>query len=70
MCQVYLLVDFPRRTRQTEVSRRRLFKGVGTDAAQMAMAADSVVEDLDVIEDIGARQVAGLIDALPNAFLF
>lgn len=38
--------------------------------AQMAMAPCPIVEDFDVIEDVGTGQVAGFVDALANAFLF
>jgi hypothetical protein len=30
----------------------------------MAATTGSIVEDLDEIEDIGARQIAGFVDAL------
>jgi hypothetical protein len=33
------------------------------------VAAGSIVEDLDVVEDIGTRQLAGLVDALAEALL-
>lgn len=35
----------------------------------MAVAAGSVVERFDVVEDIGARQIPSLVDALLDAFL-
>ena len=44
-----------------------MLKCLGADAAEMAVA--SIVEHLDVIEDIGTRQVAGLVDASLDALL-
>jgi hypothetical protein len=35
----------------------------------MAVAAGSVVEDLDIIEDVSSGEVAGFIDAFLNALL-
>ena len=34
----------------------------------MAVAAGSIVEHLDVIEDVGAGELAGFVDALAHAF--
>lgn len=48
-------VDCSRSGRQTPASSRGAFERLGADAAQMAVAAGSVVERLDVVEDIGAR---------------
>ena len=53
--QVSITVDCPWSSRQTPTSSRGAFKRLGTDAAKMAMAAGSVVERLDVVENIGAR---------------
>ena len=58
----------PRKLRPFTASCRGPFKGVGTDATQMGMAAGTIVEDLDVIEDIRATQLAGLIDAFADTF--
>ena len=44
-------------------------KLLGTDAAEMAVAASSIVEDLDVVEDVGPRQFAGFVDAFADALL-
>ena len=49
------LLECSRSSRQTPTSSRGAFKRLGTDAAKMAVAAGSVVERLDVVEDIGAR---------------
>lgn len=50
-------MDCARSTRQIPTSSRSAFKRFGTDAAQMTMAAGSVVKHLDVIEYIvSARQ--------------
>ena len=62
-------LDFPRYRRHAGASRRGLFEGLGTDPAQVAVAASSIVEDLDVVEHIGARELAGLVDPFANAFL-
>lgn len=43
---------------------------LGTDAAQMAVAAGSVIEHLYVIEDFGSGQIPGFVDAFADAFLF
>jgi hypothetical protein len=50
-------VDFPRFGGQFRASRRGAFEHVGADAAQVTVAAGSIVEHLQVIEDIGVRQV-------------
>ena len=36
----------------------------------MGMAAGSMVKDFDVIEDVGARQITGFVDAFSHALLF
>lgn len=56
-------LDGPRFRGQSRASSRSAFERLGTDAAEMAVAAGSVVERLDIVEDIGARQGAGLVDA-------
>lgn len=48
-------LECSRSSRQTPASSRGAFKRLGTDAAKMAVAAGSVVERLDVVEDISAR---------------
>ena len=51
-------VDCPRFSRQFPASRRGGFERLGTDAADMAVAAGSVVEDLDIFEDdVGSSKV-------------
>ena len=62
-------MDCSRSSRQTSASSRGAFKRLGADAAKMAVAAGSVVERFDVVEDIGARQIPSLVDALLDAFL-
>lgn len=62
-------MDCPRFGRHFPASRRGGFERLGTDAANMTMAAGSVVEDLDIIEDVGAGEVSGFIDTFSNAFL-
>lgn len=49
------IVDCSRSGRQTPASSRGAFRRLGADAAQMAVAAGSVVERLDAIKDIGTR---------------
>jgi len=51
-------VDFPPYRGHAGASRRSPFKGLGADAAQVTVAADSIVEHLDVVEDVGARMDA------------
>lgn len=63
-------LDFPRSRRQSRPSRRGGLEGLRADAAEVAVAAGSIVERLDVIEDIGAGQVACLVYALLDPFLF
>jgi len=63
-------VDFPRNGRHAGVSRRGELERLGTDATEMAMAASSIVEDLDVVENVGPRELAGLVNPFANAFLF
>lgn len=55
--------------RHFPASRCGGFERLGTDAANMTVAAGSVVEGLDVIEDIGSGEVSGFVDAFPNALL-
>ena len=51
-------------------SCRGAFERLGTDAAQMAVTAGSVVEHLNVIEDVGSGQISGFVDAFADTFLF
>ncbi|TJY55566.1 DUF1837 domain-containing protein, partial [Sinimarinibacterium sp. CAU 1509] len=46
--ELWLGVDFPQSSRQSGASQSSLFKGLGTDAAEMAVTSGSIVEDLDV----------------------
>ncbi len=63
------IVDFPRNRGHPAASRRGLLEGLGTDPAEMTVAAGSIVEDLDVVEDVGPRQLARLVDAFADALL-
>lgn len=36
----------------------------------MGMTTVSIVEDFDVIKDVGARQITGLVDTFSHALLF
>lgn len=51
-------------------SRRGLFKGLRTDAAKVTVAPGPVVEDFNVIEDIGPGHVPGFIDTFSDPFFF
>ena len=62
-------VDCPRFGRHFPASRRGGFERLGIDAANMAVAAGSVVEDLDIVEDVGTGEVPCFVDALLNALL-
>ena len=55
--------------RHSRPSRRGLLEGLGAYVAEMAVLTISIVEDFDVIEDFGAGQIAGLVDALSDPFL-
>lgn len=57
----------PRDLRHLSASRRGPFEGLGTDAAQMAAAAVTVVEHFNVIEDISAGHIPGFVDAFTDA---
>jgi len=48
-------LDFPRNGRHAGASRRGPFERLGTDAVKVAMASGAIVEDFDVVEDVGAR---------------
>jgi hypothetical protein len=50
-------------------SRRGPFKGLGTDAAEVTVAAGSIVKDFDVIKDVGTCELACFVDSLAYAFL-
>lgn len=65
-----LSLDCCRSHGQTPASCRGAFERLGTDAAQMAVTAGSVVEHLDVIEDVGPGHIPGFIDAFTDPFLF
>ena len=47
-----------------------LFKSLGTDPTQMAVSACTVVEHFNIIEDIGAGQIASLVESLSYPLLF
>jgi len=47
-----------------------MFEGLQTDAAQMTMAPGPVVEDYNVIEDIGPSQRAGFVDPFSDTLFF
>lgn len=51
-------------------SRRGLFKGLRTDAAEVTVAPGPVVEHFNVIEDIRPGQLPGFVYSLPDAFFF
>lgn len=51
-------------------SRQGLFKGLRTDAVEMSVAPDPVVEDFNVIEDIGPGQIPGFVDPFSDVFFF
>ena len=63
-------MDLPHDIRQILSSRRGLFKGLRTDAAEMTVALGRVIEDFNVIEDISPGQIPGFIDAFSNPFFF
>ena len=48
------LMECSRSSRKTPASSRGAFKRLGADAAKMSVAAGSVVERFDVVEDIAA----------------
>jgi hypothetical protein len=50
--------DYPGNSGHFPVSRRSLFEGLGTDAAKVAVAMRFIVEDFDLVEDIG-RAIKG-----------
>ena len=51
-------------------SRRGLFKGLRTDATEVAVASVTVVEHFNVIEDIRPGHVPGFVYPLPDALFF
>src|SRR6516165_9477745 len=61
------LLDFPRYRGHAGASRRSPFKGLGADAAEVTVAAGSIVEHLDVVEDVGAGELARFVDSLAYA---
>ena len=65
----WLVVDCFRFGGQIPASRRGGFERLGTDAAEMALTAGSVVEDLNAIERIGSGEVSGVVDSFADAFL-
>jgi len=60
-------MDCTRNGRQLPASRCGAFERLGTDAAEMGVAACPVVEDLDVIEDVGSSEVSGFVDVFSDA---
>ena len=64
-----VIVDFPRYRGHAGASRRGPFKGLGTDTAEVTVAAGSIVKDFDVIKDVGACELARFVDPLAYAFL-
>ncbi|VEA72581.1 Uncharacterised protein [Serratia rubidaea] len=58
------IMDWPHDSRQTLSSRRGLFKGLRTDAAEVTVAPGPVIEDFNVIEDIGLGQIPGFVYSL------
>src|ERR1700743_286092 len=63
-----IYIGLPRDLRHFAASRRHAFKRIGTDAAEMGMATGAIVEDLDVVKDIGATPTAGFVDTFADAF--
>lgn len=61
-----LQLDCFRSCGQIPASRRGAFERLGTDAAQMAVTAGSIVECLNVVEDVGPGQIPGCVDAFVN----
>ena len=55
--------------RQYPASRRGAFERLGTDAAEMTVAAGSVVERFDIVEDVGSSELSRFIDAFSDALL-
>lgn len=49
------VMECSRSSRKPPASSRGAFKRLWTDAAKMAVAAGSVVERLNIVEDISAR---------------
>ena len=47
-----------------------MFKCLGTNPAEMAMSAGSIVEHLDVVEHVCLGEISGLVDTLFDALLF
>ncbi len=60
----------PHACRQILSSRRGLFEGLRTDAAEVTVAPGPVVEHFNVIEDIRPGQIPGFVYSLPDAFFF
>lgn len=40
------------------------------DATQEAVTASSIVEELDVVEDVGTRELASFVDTFSHALFF
>lgn len=59
-----------RNRRQILSPQRGLFEGLRTDAAKVTVASGPVVEDFNVIEDIGPGQSLGFIDTFSDALFF
>lgn len=62
-------MDYPRSGRRLPRSRCDAFEPLWTDAAEMGVATVSVIEDLNIVEDIGSGEVSGLVDALSKMLL-
>jgi hypothetical protein len=44
-----------------------MLKCLGADRAEMAVLGGSIVEDLDIVEDVGLGEFAGFVNALAHA---
>ncbi len=65
-----LKIGLPMNLRHSPASRRGLFKGLGADTTQVAVTAVTVVEGFNVVEDVGAGHISGLVDSFTNPLLF
>jgi hypothetical protein len=63
-------LECPHDNRHFLSSRRSLFKGLRTDATEMAVPPSPVVEDFNVIEGIAPDQLPGFVYYLPDVFFF
>ena len=62
-------MDCPRIGKQNPASRCGAFERLWTEATQMTVAAGSVVEHLELIEDIGSSEISRFVDAISDALL-